>query len=194
MARPRSASAHEKVLRAAGELFAERGIEGTSMDAIAAMSGVSKATIYKHWADKEALLLEVLAVMSGIHGRPSFDSGNTRADILAVLSYHPQQDAGLRERLLPHLIAYSATHREFGHTWRSKVMEPPRRELTHLLKLGIRKRELSSSVDMDLSLALLLGPLMYWHIFLRAEMEDPAKLAQGVVDSFWRAYGVPKRR
>jgi AcrR family transcriptional regulator len=194
MARPRSASAHEKVLRAAGELFAERGIEGASMDAIAAMSGVSKATIYKHWADKEALLLEVLAEMSGVRGRPSFDSGNTRADILAVLSYHPPQDAGLRERLLPHLISYSATHREFGHTWRSKVMEPPRRELTHLLKLGIRKRELSSAVDMDLSLALLLGPLMYWHIFLRAEMQDPAALAKGVVDSFWRAYGVPKRR
>jgi len=35
MARPRSTEAHEKVLNAALELFAERGIETTSMDAIA---------------------------------------------------------------------------------------------------------------------------------------------------------------
>ena len=40
--------------------MAERGVEGSSMDAIAEASGVSKATIYKHWADKDALLLEMV--------------------------------------------------------------------------------------------------------------------------------------
>ena len=48
MARTRSASAHRKVLDAALALFAERGIEGASMDAVAEHSGVSKATIYKN--------------------------------------------------------------------------------------------------------------------------------------------------
>ena len=48
MPRTRSADAHRKVLDAALELFAERGIDATSMDAIAEASGVSKATIYKH--------------------------------------------------------------------------------------------------------------------------------------------------
>ncbi|HMV48309.1 MAG TPA: helix-turn-helix domain-containing protein, partial [Blastocatellia bacterium] len=61
MARPRSAQAHEQVLEAALRLFAERGIDATSMDAIAEASGVSKATIYKHWADKNTLCLEALA-------------------------------------------------------------------------------------------------------------------------------------
>ena len=37
------------------QLFSERGIDATSMDAIAETSGVSKATIYKHWQDKDAL-------------------------------------------------------------------------------------------------------------------------------------------
>ena len=48
------------MLRAALDLFGERGIDATSMDAIAQASGVSKATIYNHWADKEALLMEVM--------------------------------------------------------------------------------------------------------------------------------------
>ena len=50
MPRVRSARAHEQVLIAAQELFSERGIDGASMDAIAATSGVSKRTLYNHFA------------------------------------------------------------------------------------------------------------------------------------------------
>ena len=67
MARARSTEAHEKVLRAALELFGERGIDATSMDAIARASGVGKATIYNHWADKEALLMEVMVMIHGLN-------------------------------------------------------------------------------------------------------------------------------
>ena len=77
-------------------------------------SGVSKATIYKHWADKDALLLEVLADIIGLHARPVFDTGDTRADMVAVLAYRPPEDGGMRQRILPHLVAYSARNAEFG--------------------------------------------------------------------------------
>src|ERR1043165_1069640 len=136
MPRTRSASAHRKVLDAALELVAESGIEGASMDAIAGRSGVSKATIYKHWKDKDALLLEMLEVLNGLKDRPSFDSGNTRADMVAVLAYRPPENAEQRERIVPHLVAYSASNVQFGSMWRNKVMEPPRRELRHLLRQG----------------------------------------------------------
>ena len=77
MTRPRSKQAHDKVLHAALDLFAERGIEAASMDAIAQASGVSKATIYNHWADKEALLLEVMELIHGLKREPEFvDTGN----------------------------------------------------------------------------------------------------------------------
>ena len=66
MGRPRSASAHRLVLDAAANLFSDRGIDATSMDGIAAASGVSKATIYKHWPDKEKLALEVLSYVHGL--------------------------------------------------------------------------------------------------------------------------------
>jgi AcrR family transcriptional regulator len=46
MARTPSATAHQKVLDVTFELMAARGVDGTSMDAIAKASGVSKATIY----------------------------------------------------------------------------------------------------------------------------------------------------
>ena len=189
MARTRSASAHRKVLDAALELIAERGVNATSMDAIARKSGVSKATIYKHWADKDALLLDVMADLHELHRRPIFNSGNTRADLIAVLSYRPREKAGIRERIMPHLIAYSASNASFGLAWRNMVMEPPRRELKRLLKRGIEKSELAPNLDVDLSLALLLGPIIYWHVFLRRTSENPKGLAEGVVEAFWRAFG-----
>src|SRR5579862_4061301 len=92
MPRTRSESAHKKVMYAALELVSARGVDAVSMDAIAAKSGVSKATIYKHWTDKEALLLEMMASITGLDSRPRFDSGDTRADMAAVLSYRPKED------------------------------------------------------------------------------------------------------
>lgn len=192
MPRTRSESAHKKVIHAALELVAERGVDAASMDAIAAKSGVSKATIYKHWADKDALLLEMMAAINGRDSRPTFDSGDTRADMAAVLSYRPKENSKMRERILPHLAAYSASHVEFGNAWRNLVMEPPRRELKHLIGRGIAKSELASDLDLDLCLALLLGPIMYWHIFLRRTTGDPKVLAEGVIEVFWRAFGLEK--
>src|SRR5262245_35693258 len=129
MPRPRSESSHNKVIGAALELVAEHGVDATSMDAISARSGVSKATIYKHWADKEALLLEMMATISGLDSRPKFDSGDTRASMIAVLSHRPKENARMREKILRHFAAYSARNVQFGKAWRTMVMEPPRREL-----------------------------------------------------------------
>lgn len=190
MPRTRSQSAHKKVVDAALALVAERGVDGASMDAIAASSGVSKATIYKHWPDKEALLLEIMASINGLHSRPAFDSGDTRADMLAVLSYHPQEHAAMRERILPHFVAYSARNFEFGNAWRNMVMEPPRCELRRLIGQGIARGELAGHLDMDLCLALLLGPVLYWRIFMgKTTRSHPHELAEGVVEVFWRAFG-----
>ena len=194
MARMRSVSAHRKVIQAAVQLVAARGFDATSMDAIAESSGVSKATIYKHWPDKEALMLELMAEMSGLHSRPKFDSGNVRADMAAVLGYRPEENGETRERIMPHFMAYSARHPAFGRAWRSMVMEPPRRELTHLLKKGIASGQLSNQIDFEVALALLIGPILYRHVFLYKGEADHGDLAAQVVESFWRAWGVrPKQ-
>src|ERR1700749_1279286 len=97
MARPRSTLAHKKVLDAAGQLFSERGIDATSMDAIAEASGVSKATIYKHWPDKDSLSLEGMGYLHGLDEDPPVsdsgtDSAAFRADLIAQLQYQPAAD------------------------------------------------------------------------------------------------------
>ena len=42
----------KKILEVAGNLFAENGFDGTSVDSIANTAGVNKALIYYHFKDK----------------------------------------------------------------------------------------------------------------------------------------------
>ncbi|MGZ8647714.1 MAG: TetR/AcrR family transcriptional regulator, partial [Solirubrobacteraceae bacterium] len=50
---------HERVLRAAGEVLSERGLEA-GVDEIAARAGVGKATVYRSFPTKEHLIAAVV--------------------------------------------------------------------------------------------------------------------------------------
>ncbi|PWR25040.1 TetR/AcrR family transcriptional regulator [Zavarzinia aquatilis] len=50
-----------QVMAAASELFMDQGFAGTSMDAVARKAGVSKATVYAHFASKEDLFEAMVA-------------------------------------------------------------------------------------------------------------------------------------
>jgi len=196
MARSRSIEAHDKVLNAALGLFAERGIEATSMDAIAQASGVSKATIYNHWVDKEALLLEVMLMVNGLDREPEdVDSGDLQRDLTTVLTRKPPDkfdDA--RNRMMPTLIAYSAVHPEFGKAWRHRVMEPPRQCLKRVLRRGISRGVLPENLDLEAAMALLLGPMLYAHVFHKDQKHDTPDLGPVTAHAFWRAHSLAREQ
>ena len=52
--------ARERLLTAAGELFYESGIAATGVDAVLTRAGVSPATMYAHFAGKDALVAAYL--------------------------------------------------------------------------------------------------------------------------------------
>jgi AcrR family transcriptional regulator len=56
----RSTRKRRAILEAATTVFLRNGYLGTSMDEIAALAGVSKQTVYKHFADKERLFVEIV--------------------------------------------------------------------------------------------------------------------------------------
>jgi len=192
MARGLSQRAHHKVLAAALSLFAEKGIDATSVDAIAAASGVSKATIYKHWADKDALCMEVLVYIHELdEGPPDVDSGDLKADLIAYLVYEPSpRKADLQKRIMPHLIAYSARNQEFGRAWRARVLERARAGLKRLVRRGMDRGIFPAVLDEELAIPLLLGPMMFCHIL--GPRLDRKWLAEGTVDSFWKAHARPQ--
>jgi AcrR family transcriptional regulator len=195
VARSRSSEAHDKVLRAALDLFAERGIDAASMDSIAQASGVSKATIYNHWSDKEALLMEVMELIHGLkRERPEIDTGDIRQDLTIVLTRKPPDEFdAVRNRLMPAMIAYSAVHPEFGKAWRRRVMEPPRTHIFQILKRGIDRGLLPRDLDLEAAVSLLLGPVLYTHIFQKDHVEKVPDIGPKAAESFWRAYSQARK-
>jgi TetR/AcrR family transcriptional repressor of mexJK operon len=53
--RPKDLEKRAAILDAAKRLFTAQGFDGTSMDAVARVAGVSKLTVYSHFGDKDAL-------------------------------------------------------------------------------------------------------------------------------------------
>ncbi len=84
----RSARKHSAILEAATTVFLDNGYLGTSMDEIAALARVSKQTVYKHFADKERLFVEIVTNMVNEISDPVYhevlnlaDSGDIDADL-----------------------------------------------------------------------------------------------------------------
>ena len=60
----RSSRKRAAILEAATNVFLRDGYLGASMDEIAALSVVSKQTVYKHFSSKEALFVEIVSSMT----------------------------------------------------------------------------------------------------------------------------------
>ena len=76
--RPKSERKAEAILHAASELFLDQGFQGTSMDAVAQSAGVSKQTVYSHFANKEDLFKACINAKVAGYG---FDETTTVADV-----------------------------------------------------------------------------------------------------------------
>jgi len=78
----------EAVLAAAEDAFLAHGFGAVSMDAIAREAGVSKATVYAHFANKEELFGAVIAGLSErrFHGfsAEALDPGDIEASLLTI--------------------------------------------------------------------------------------------------------------
>src|SRR4051794_11575396 len=82
--RPRSARADEAILGAVVDLLADgTTAEALSIEAVAARAGVGKATIYRRWANKDALLVDAVASLKG--PLPEISGDSVREDLLTLL-------------------------------------------------------------------------------------------------------------
>jgi AcrR family transcriptional regulator len=77
--RPRDPDLEARVLDATLELVAERGLDGATIEAIAARSGVARATLYRRWPSRDALI--EAAIRHAIGRQPIRLTGDLELDI-----------------------------------------------------------------------------------------------------------------
>ncbi len=180
MSRTPSVAAHEKVLEAAIELIGERGIEGTSMDAIAQRSGVSKATVYKHWKDKESLCIDVIWRLRT--QPPEFRSGDLRRDLIGLVAFLSKVDKPDRlMKIWPRIIGYAVANLKFARALQEHSFGPRRTQVERILREAESKGELPPGIDPVFATDLLVGPIMH-HRFATGDV--PEDMPEKVVDSF----------
>lgn len=73
------------ILAAALALLGEGGYHALTMSEVAARAGVSKATLYRRWTAKPALVSDALATV-GFTASPSYPGTSVRDDLIALLA------------------------------------------------------------------------------------------------------------
>ncbi len=167
--RPRSAGVDEALLAATLELTGELGIDGMSMDDLAQRAGVSKATIYRRWPSKEALVLDALR-----HGMRPFDhvdTGSLRSDLAEFLRVMADRmSTGRTSEVLPHLIGV-AVHDPALRASLDEYIEYRREPLQVIVLRGVERGELPPDTDVDTLLDALIGPFAYRRLFNRGPID-----------------------
>ena len=125
----------DKIVQAAGKLFAHQGYHGTSTRQIAHLANMSENTLFRHFDDKESLfwstlrahfaaldfqrdLLEKIAnceplevvlpkILELFADTASYSPELLRLIAVAFLEMHPKGEAFIQERLSPALLAIS---------------------------------------------------------------------------------------
>lgn len=172
--RPRDARATQAIRDAAIALVREVGFEAVAMEQIAARAGVGKATVYRHWPSKEAVVVEALRELVG--RLPVPDTGSLRGDLIAV-----QDDTlGLYADPATRLLLVGLT----SAMARSEAIAAAVREGFHAARVdATRAVLLRGGVDpgeVELAVDLLNGPLYFRTLWTGAPLS--AAYAHRLVD------------
>jgi AcrR family transcriptional regulator len=183
--RPRSADADHAIVEATLELLTEAGVASLAIEQVAARAGVAKATIYRRWPNKEALILDALATVED--QPPALPGTSLRDDLLTLVigligrSVHPG-----RGQLYAWMVAESDRNPEIARKYKSIVVERRRRLLESVLRHWQEKGELRADVDIEVAELLVTAPMLVYRVHWNPGQEPPADLAARLVDAALR--------
>ncbi|MEO6123306.1 MAG: TetR/AcrR family transcriptional regulator [Ilumatobacteraceae bacterium] len=167
--RPRDVRCDHAILQATIDILIEGGAANLSIDGVAARAGVGKATIYRRWSSKEALVLDAINTEESIIPTP--DTGTLRGDL-------EQYYDGVIERfrdnegsdVLPHLIEAACYDPEVRLSLDS-YLSGRQKPLRVVLQRAIQRGEITSGTDVTVLIDVLVGPTFYRRLLTGGEID-----------------------
>lgn len=158
--RPRSEEAERAILDATLRLLDEhRSIAAISIEAVAHEAGVGKATIYRRWPGKEALV--VAAIESAEKPPPHLSGVSLRDDLVMIIDTLRLQAIDKRgDGLLAMFAGEMKQHPELSRRYHEVVVEKRRELLRGVLQRGLDSGELRADLPMDVLMDLVTGPIL----------------------------------
>lgn len=174
--RPRSEEARLAILRSTLKLLGENGFSELTIESVAAHAGVGKATVYRWWSNKAALIADAFA--SSATRKLHFpDTGSVRTDMSQQMRQLIKIFCSRRGRIVSAILGGGQSDRDLIAAFRERFLRPRRQEAYATLQRGIQRGELRKDVDMNLILDSLYGPI-YMRFLIRHD-----KLTPDFVDS-----------
>jgi AcrR family transcriptional regulator len=163
--RPRSEPARLAILRTTLKLLGESGFSDLTIEDVAAHASVGKATVYRWWPNKAALIADAFA--SSTTRKLHFpDTGSVRTDMSQQMRQLVKIFRSRRGRIVSAILGGGQSDRDLIAAFRERFLKPRRQEAYATLRRGIQRGELRADVDMDLLLDSLYGPI-YMRFLIR---------------------------
>jgi AcrR family transcriptional regulator len=183
---PKVRDTRERVLAAALAEFAARGLQGASIEDIAARAGVTKGAVYYYFADKEDLAADLQAQLWERLGEEANSGVDPDAGTLAHLEHafgsfiatlHDEDEARFFLRDCSASPALSAASRR-EHVAGIGLVRP-------LLATGISSGELAPGLDPEATARVLLGAFSEatLHILTTGEVEPTLEVVTRMIRS-----------
>lgn len=159
-ARPRSQRTHQTVLDATNDLLREVGFAGVTIERLAARSGVSTATIYKHWPSKNAIVAEAF-------GRTATEAlkipggGDPLEDLIdfavASLTFHSIESG----RVFFQLLAACSMESSGARYFQEYYLGPRRETMLPLFTRAIDAGEIKADVEINVAIDVIFGAAIF---------------------------------
>lgn len=180
--RPRSEAAHTAALSAAWDGLRQLGFRRLTMEGIARRAGISKATVYRWWSNKAALVLE--AVNTGTDRYPEFGhSDNTREalrqEVRGVIRYF-KTEAG---SAFLDLASESRFDSSLAHALSQQFVTSRREATRQVLADAAARGHVRDDVDVDTLMDMVWGAIYYRFLILHDL--PPLKFADQLVEQLW---------
>jgi AcrR family transcriptional regulator len=169
--RPRSEQARLSILRSTLELLAQTGYSTFSIEEVAARAGVGKATVYRWWPHKGALIADAFA--SSTTSKLRFpDTGSLLTDMSRQMRQLVKVFSSPRGRIVSAILAAGQSDDDVIAAFIERFLKPRRREAYATLRRGILRGELRRNIDLDLLLDALYGPI-YMRFLIKHDRLTP---------------------
>ena len=147
-------------------LVAERGFDRVSMDAIAEATHSSKATLYRQWGSKTALVAQALLFTVDRSTDDDIDTGSLRGDLVEMLC-HEKDDPIEDGALIGALMDAIRQDAELERALREQVIEVGKQRIAEVLQKSVDRGDVApdhpglDQIPLLVIAQFVLQPLIY---------------------------------
>ncbi len=189
--RPRSEAAEQAIVAAVERLMEEgTGLAELSVERIAAAAGVGKATIYRRWPNKEALLVDVVARLEE-QPEPVLTGVGVRDSLIAMVDDIRRRGLAKRSRwALKAALGQLDTWPELRQLYKERIIQPRRELAREIIRRGVAEGVLRDDIDIELLTEMVIGPILVRAVLWGEGPLDDDGLAEQMVDAVLTGAGV----